>query len=170
MAGTQSNSESREVIIIRFILIYILAILFALVPMLFLFNLPSQAIKQLKVSNLSQKGQQKQIDRFQEIYSGLEKLIIENRLESDYEYGLYTITRYTKDSIDERSMYKPVFMDVKLLFDHIQRMNKDNPGKVEYEKMKMKCDECEKSKQDLQDKFDKLKEDYIRLDEKSRKP
>jgi hypothetical protein len=163
MAVTPSTKESREVIVTRFVLIYVLAILFALIPMIFLFALPGKAIRELKVSNLSQKGQEKQIERFQAIYSGLDKLLVENRLESDYEYGLFTITRYTKDSIDERSMYKPVFTDVKLLFDHIQKMNKDNPGKVEYEKMKQKSEECEKNKNDLQEKYDKLNEDYIKL-------
>jgi hypothetical protein len=168
MAVTPSQKESREVIVTRFVLFYILAILFALVPMIFLFSVTGKAIRELKVSNLSQKGQKNQIDRFQEIYMGLEKLLVkENYVESDFGSGLITLTNFIKDSIESGNMYKPVYTDVKLLFDHIQKANKENPDRVNYDVMKQLKEQCERDLKVWQEKFNAEHEAYIKLQIKS---
>ena len=117
MAGSNIKDTDRSVILTRFILLYIVSILCAIIPLYYLLNIPDMAIGELKASKLSAKGQKEQIEGFIQIYTELEQYKEKNQFLKEYTYLKNKLYNFAKDSVGNSNLYKPLFLKVSdLLF------------------------------------------------------
>jgi len=149
----QDDSDNRNTVMTRFILIYIICLLCAIVPLYYLFNIPGKVIQKLKVSELSVKSQKIRIDRYQTIMTELDKYLAENKFEKEYTKGVYDLYAFAKDSIDERNLYKPLFIKIADLYEKIEKINSAG-GKADIERL---TEENKTLKSDLKDKEREIK-------------
>jgi hypothetical protein len=160
MSEMQDDDDNRNTIMTRFVLIYIICILCAVVPLYYLFNIPGKAIQKLKVSEMSVKSQKIRIDRYQSIMTEIDKYLAENKFEKEYKKSVYDLYAFAKDSIDEKNLYKPLFIKITDLYQAIEKMN-EGSGKAELERLTEENKTLKSEKKDLEKERDDLKEKYF---------
>lgn len=139
MSESFNTGNDRSTITTRFLLVYIICILCAVVPLYYLFSIPDKAIQKLKVSELSEKKQRKNIERYKEIMVDLDKFLTEKKLEKEYRDCIDVLYRFAKDSVDEKNLYKPLFIKIADLYENLGKMN-EGGGKAEIDKLKAQID------------------------------
>ena len=157
MAGSNIKDTDRSVILTRFILLYIVSILCAIIPLYYLLNIPDMAIGELKASKLSAKGQKEQIEGFIQIYTELEQYKEKNQFLKEYTYLKNKLYNFAKDSVGNSNLYKPLFLKVSDLYEFIQKMNENSTDKATLDKCKAELENMEKEKKDVDEKLNDCK-------------
>jgi hypothetical protein len=158
----QGSSDNMNTAFTRFLLIYIICILCAVVPLYYLFNIPGIALQKLKVSEMSVKSQKNRIDRYQSIMTELDKYMAENKFEKEYKKSVYDLYCLAKDSIDEKNLYKPLFIKITDLYGAIEKMN-EGGGKADIDKLKEENEKLVGENKDMKDKIENLEDKNFEL-------
>jgi hypothetical protein len=158
----QGSSNDRNTLLIRFMLIYIICILCAIVPLYYLFNIPGIALQKLKVSEMSVKSQKDKIDHYQLIMTDLDKYLAENKLEKEYRKCVDDLYSIAKDSIDEKNLYKPLFIKITDLYEMIEKIN-EGGGKAEIDKLKEENEKLATEKKELEKDVKTLEKENLQL-------
>jgi hypothetical protein len=157
MAVSNPKETDRGAILTRFILLYIVSILCAIIPLYYLFNIPEVAFSELKASKLSAKGQQEQIERFELIYSELDQQKDKNNFLNEYQNLALKLFNFAKDSVENTNPYKPLFVKVPGLYQDILKMNQQSADKELIEKLKGDVEKLTKEKEKVEEDLDDCK-------------
>jgi hypothetical protein len=149
MADFQGSSNDRSTLLFRFILVYLICIFCAVIPLYYLFNIPGIALQKLKVSEMSVKSQKNKIDRYQSIMAELDKYLADNKLGKEYTKSVLDLYSIAKDSIDEKNLYKPLFIKITDLYEMIEKIN-EGGGKAEIDKLKEENEKLASEKKELE--------------------
>jgi hypothetical protein len=118
--SNKGSNEYRNSLIMRFILIYILCILFAVIPLYFLFNIPQVAKKEMKASELSNKEQRKLFQQFDEIIVALDSSLNQNKFDNEYKKNCLKLLQYADEKLDKSSMVQPYLSKIAKLYERIE--------------------------------------------------
>jgi hypothetical protein len=162
MADFQGSSNDRNTLLIRFILVYLICIFCAVIPLYYLFNIPGIALQKLKVSEMSVKSQKNKIDHYQSIMSDLDKYLAENKIGKEYTKSVLDLYSIAKDSIDEKNLYKPLFLKITDLYEMIGKIN-EGGGKAEIDKLKEENEKLATEKKELEKDVKTLEKENIQL-------
>lgn len=162
MADFMGSSNERNTVLFRFILIYLICVCCAVIPLYYLFNIPEIALNRLKVSEMSVKSQKDKIDRFQVIMKDLDKNLAENKLEKEYRKSVDDLYSISKDSIDEKNLYKPLFIKITDLYEMIEKINEEG-GKAEIDRLKEENNKLVSENTQLKDKIENLQDKNFQL-------
>jgi hypothetical protein len=98
------------------------------------------------------------VERFQVLTKELDNFWKDKKFEKEYDYSSKHLYQYVKDSLDKENIYTPIFLQMSVMYDSIQRICKSgglSPSK-ELEKLKaekQKTDEeLKTAKEDLKTK------------------
>lgn len=170
MKGSFVSNDDRNSMITMFIVVYVVCILCAIIPLIFIFGLPEKAkdVAYFKVDKKSDNNQKDLLVQFDTYIITLDSLLKAENLESRYgtaTIGLRTLTDGLKK---ERNPYSSVFIKVADLYDQIKvycerskktnDLEKENANlKTEIEKKDEALKKLEEDKKDLEEKLDKPK-------------
>ena len=162
MSNQNSSDDVRKTAMTRFILIYIISILCAVIPLYYLFNIPGRAIRSLKVSEFSSRGEMKKIQRMDEIMGNLDKNMQESKFEKEYRDGIDALYRFTKDSIRQNNIYRPQLMKLSDLYEKIGKIYLEG-GKAEVERLKDENKALTAEKKQLEQDVKDLERENLKL-------
>ena len=132
MNSSNIPKNKRNTDIISFIIVYTVVILCAIIPLLFLFNIPDKALSELKASKLSAKGQSERLDSILVIYDSLDKSLFEKNLRTEFHFAKL-LSAY--EHIDKNELYWPLFLKVSGLYQSINKIN-ESDLKIRYARLK----------------------------------
>lgn len=161
MENSNLSNEDRQAIITKFVLLYVICILCFLVPMYYLFNIPDKIINKLNVTEYSAKNQQKKLDRYKLIWGELDAYIAEDKISMEYHNSLNKLYALAKDSIDEKNLYKPLYLKISYLYENIEKENALGYGKTKFDELKKEYEQLKTDYQKLESELDNCKQQNI---------
>ncbi|MCX6270823.1 MAG: hypothetical protein NTU44_06315 [Bacteroidetes bacterium] len=136
---TPSNEE-RNSLITRFILMFVVSLLCAIIPLYFLFSLPDKAINKLNARGMSIKAQKEKVERLKTLIADLDKFWKEKNFGKEYTNSSGKLYNFAKDSIDESDINKFVYVRISDIYDSIQKAGEGTGGNENEELKKLKED------------------------------
>lgn len=137
MKNSSSNDSNRNLIITRFVLIYIASVFCILIPLYYLFDIPDKNISELKATNMSLAGKKKNIERLISIYDSLDNALAENNLrKGHFARKMFDITY---DSIQKDDPYLPLYLKIASLYQQIDKVM-ENESNVKFLYSRLKAD------------------------------
>ena len=163
MATPPPNPDERNAILFRFILFYVICILCALIPLYYLFNVNGEMSKRISVSGVSSKKQNETLEKFLKVVSDVDKRLASDKIDNDYKalvFDLFEIAR--NDSIKEKNVYNPLLLKIARLYEKIQVYSQID--------IRTERDDLKSKLKELQNKYDQLNTDKIKLEIKLENP
>jgi hypothetical protein len=123
MNNNQGNNEYRNSLIMRFVLIYVISILFAVIPLYFLFNIPDVAKKELSASKLTNAEQMKTLMEFDELIAQLDSGRIHKAFDYQYTIHCSDLVKLAENKLGKSNLYRPYFVTIANLYTEIANLN-----------------------------------------------
>jgi hypothetical protein len=132
----------------RFILIYLICVLFAVIPLYFLFNIPDVAKKELSASKLSNSDQVKILMEFDDLIARLDSSRIHQVFDYQYTMHCSDLVKLAETKLGKGNLYRPYFVTIANLYTDIADLSaaekaKENADlKAQNEKLTKALDEA----------------------------
>jgi hypothetical protein len=120
MENNLGNNEYRNSLIMRTILIFVIAVLFAVIPLYYLFSIPDRALKELQASKLQNSEQMNNMKQFDEIILSLDASLKENKFDIEYTSNCGKLLQYADDKFGKSNLYQPYLIKIAKLYDQIK--------------------------------------------------
>jgi hypothetical protein len=110
MSNSLNNSNDRNTMMIRFVIVYVVCLLCAIIPLYYLFSLKDLVPEKLDLPKKESKDDIRSITRFQQITSQLDSILNKQNMAPESIAILTSLFTFTKDSLDRSVPYKPLFL------------------------------------------------------------
>ena len=123
MAGAYLNNSERNAMIVRFIMVYIICILLAIIPLYAFFSLPGWAeakyLPYLKIDRSTDSKKDESIEKYERLVTSLDAFLKQSKLESDYRITTDSLNKIALSQIHASNPYGIVMKKVAELYDQI---------------------------------------------------
>ena len=143
MTGPSISTSERNAMITRFFVVYIICLLCAILPLIFLFNIPELEITKLDLAKTADpNGKEKDFaERYYKAVAEIDKYVIANKFDERFTYQLLKLMQI-KDSLDSTQFYHPAFVKIRELYHSIQEKSENYTDlKKEYDEYKKKMEQ-----------------------------
>ena len=169
MKGSFVSSDDRNSMITMFIVAYVICILCAIIPLIFIFGLPEKAkdVAYFKGGNNSDNNQKELLMQFDTYVTTLDSLLKAENLGSRYDKGTFMLRMLTDSLKKESNPYNSVLTKFADLYDQIKAYceNSKRVNDLAKENATLKTDIVKKD-----EALKKLEEEKKALEEKLNKP
>jgi hypothetical protein len=155
MKSTAINTTERSLVILRIVIIYLILILCTFIPVYYLLDLPEKWTQGTGIKGAPVNKENVDFTRYMVKVDSLQKYLDKNDFGTYYSYWQVKLTEFSKDSVKQDFLYRPLFIKITELYGSLKQFKeyaeyktKYDDLKTDYEKQDQKLTQTEKDLMD----------------------